>query len=196
MKLIGLSSPPGLGKTPFAEALIPALKAHGARVSAIKFADEGFEIDHPGRDSQRLRVAGTFETVIASRDRWARIREFEVPVEPDLDLVMTEIADPGDRDLWVVVEGFRHMSRLKVEFWDPELCRYALYPEDAFVCAIVTDRPDTLPDPTMLPVFRRDQATELAAWLVANGHRFDYVSPYDPGPDVEPPRDPYPAAAG
>lgn len=189
MKVIGLSGPPNLGKTTFAEALIPALKARGVRVSAVKHASDDFEIDHPGRDSQRLRAAGAFETVVASGHRWAKVREFEVPVELDLHLVLTELADPGDRDLWVVVEGFRHMDQLKVEFWDPQASGWALYPEDPFVVAIVTAQPQTLPEPTGLPVFAPGEAAALADHLLANAHRFDYVSPYDPAPDVEPPRE-------
>jgi molybdopterin-guanine dinucleotide biosynthesis adapter protein len=189
MYVIGLSGAPNLGKTAFAEALIPALKAKGVRVSAVKHAGDDFDIDHPGRDSHRLRAAGAFETVIASGHRWAKVREFEVPVALDLHLVLTEMADPGDRDLWVVVEGFRHMDQLKIEFWDPAASGWALYPEDPFIVAIVTTQAQSLPEPTGLPIFSPDDAAGVAAFLVANAHRFQYASPYDPAPDVEPPRE-------
>ena len=109
----------------------------------------------------------------------ARIREFEQPVKWDLDLLLAEIVEPGDRDLWVLVEGFRHGAVLKLELWDPAADRPALYPEDPYVVALVTDSPDTLPEPTGLPVFSRSDVPGLVAWLLEKHARFDYISPFE-----------------
>jgi molybdopterin-guanine dinucleotide biosynthesis protein B len=191
MKVVGLSGWSDAGKTTLATRLIAELKASGARVSAVKHAHAGFDIDRPGKDSHRLREAGAFEVVFGSGQRFAKMREFELPFEPSLHHLLIEIADPGDRPLWVVVEGFRHADQLKLEFWEPPAqgvaARHPLYPEDPFVVAIVCDHPAQLPEPTGLPVFRRDDAAGIAAFLLANAHRFDYISPFDRGPTVEPP---------
>jgi molybdopterin-guanine dinucleotide biosynthesis adapter protein len=191
MKVVGLCGYSNAGKTRLAEQLIGELKAAGARVSAVKHAHAGFDIDHPGKDSQRMRGAGAFEVVVGSGQRIAKVREFELPFEINVHHLLNEVADPGDRPLWVLVEGFRHMDRLKLEFWEP--CadgvpvRQPLYVEDPFVVAIITDHPEALPEPTLLPLFRRGDAPAIAAFLLGNAHRFDYISPFDPGPDVEPP---------
>ncbi len=119
--------------------------------------------------------------IVASDQRWAKIREFEQPVDLDAHLLLAEIVEPGDRDLWVVVEGFRHLDHLKLEFWDPADERYPMYPSDPYIAAIITGHASALPEPTLLPTFGRDQITELVEFLIANAHRFDYTSPYDPG---------------
>jgi hypothetical protein len=84
------------------------------------------------------------------------------------------------------------MDRLKLEFWEPPAdgapSRQPLYAEDPFVVAIVSDHGEALPEPTSLPVFRRDDVAGIAAFLLANASRFEYRSPFDPGPPVEPPR--------
>jgi molybdopterin-guanine dinucleotide biosynthesis adapter protein len=188
MKVLGLSGYSNAGKTTLATALIPALKARGARVSAIKHAHAEFDIDQPGKDSHRLREAGAFEVIVANGRRCAKVREFEVPVDLTLHTLMLEVAEPEDRDLWVVVEGFRHMDQLKLEFWDPTTGRNPLYPEDPFVVAIITEQPAALPEPTLLPTFGPGDVEPLVDFLMANAHRFDYISPFDRGPDVEPPR--------
>jgi molybdopterin-guanine dinucleotide biosynthesis protein B len=46
--------------------------------------------------------------------------------------------------------------------------------DDDFIVAIATDSPDQLPLPTLRPVLDLNNATEVAAWLVASGDRFDY----------------------
>lgn len=182
MKVLGLAGYSNAGKTTLAAALIPALKATGARVSAVKHAHQGFDIDHPGKDSHRLREAGAFEVLVASGQRMARIREFELPVEWDVDLLLTEIVDPGDREFWVLVEGFRHGAVLKLELWDPAAARPALYPEDPYVVGLVTDAPQTLPQPTGLPVFARNDVTGIVEFLLHNASRFVHISPYEAAP--------------
>lgn len=182
MKVLGLAGYSNAGKTTLAAALIPALQATGARVSAVKHAHQHFDIDHPGKDSHRLREAGAFEVLVASGARLALMREFEQPVQWDVDRMLAQIAEPADRPLWVLVEGFRHGAVLKLELWDAAAGRPALYPEDPYVVALVTDAPETLPEPTGLPVFGRGDAARIVDWLVGQGTRFDYTSPWAEAP--------------
>ena len=51
MKVLALAGYSGSGKTQLIEALIPALRQSGARVSVIKHAHHGFDIDQPGKDT-------------------------------------------------------------------------------------------------------------------------------------------------
>jgi molybdopterin-guanine dinucleotide biosynthesis protein B len=173
MRAIGLVGPSGSGKTTLAAALVAHLRAAGQLVSAIKHAGHGFEMDHPGKDSQRLAASGAFEVVVASSRRMAVLREFAQDVDLRVQDLMAELAEPEDLPLWVVFEGFRHASHQKLEFWTGQDDRPALYPEDPFVVGIVTDAPETLPHATGLPIFRRDQAAEIAAFLLRDPGRFE-----------------------
>ena len=56
------------GKTTLMAALHRSSSPGAAmRVSAIKHAHESFEIDHPGRDSYRLREAGARQVLSCPR---------------------------------------------------------------------------------------------------------------------------------
>jgi molybdopterin-guanine dinucleotide biosynthesis adapter protein len=173
MKAIGLVGPSGCGKTTLATQLIGHLREAGVLVSAIKHAGHGFEIDRPGTDSRRMAESGAFEVVIGSGRQMALVRQFAHEVDLRVQDLMGELVEPDDTTLWVVFEGFRHASHQKIEFWTGQDDRPALYPQDPFVVAIVTEVPDTLPQPTMLPVFRRDQAQEIAAFLLRDPDRFE-----------------------
>jgi molybdopterin-guanine dinucleotide biosynthesis protein B len=58
MKVFGFAGWSGSGKTTLVEKLIPRFTARGLRVSVIKHAHHGFDIDKPGKDSWRHREAG------------------------------------------------------------------------------------------------------------------------------------------
>src|ERR1700712_4349780 len=104
MKVVGFAGYSGAGKTTLIERLIPALKARGLKVSVVKHAHHGFDIDHPGKDSYRHRVAGAFEVVVASDRRLAVVREYEETLQPTVHLLVAELRRDVD---WVLVEGFK-----------------------------------------------------------------------------------------
>jgi len=66
MNVIGFTGFSGAGKTTLVEGLVRAMRAQGLRVSVIKHARNGFELDQPGKDSYRHREAGAFEVLVAS----------------------------------------------------------------------------------------------------------------------------------
>ncbi|MES2633951.1 MAG: molybdopterin-guanine dinucleotide biosynthesis protein B [Pseudomonadota bacterium] len=171
MKVVGFAGYSGSGKTTLVEALIPALKMRGLRVSVIKHAHHKFDIDHPGKDTYRHREAGAFEVVVASNKRLALIREFEQPAELTVHHLIAELYDGVD---WVLVEGFKHSNLLKVEIWRAGAANPARYPDDDFIAAIATDSPDQLPQTTLRPVLDLNDPDSVAQWLVDNGERFDY----------------------
>ena len=171
MNVIGVSGYSGAGKTTLVEGLVRALRAKGLRVSVIKHARHGFDIDHPGKDSHRHREAGAFEVLVASNKRMALQREFEVEVELSVHQMLAELYDGVD---WVLVEGFRHSDLLKLEVWRHEIGEAAAYPEDDFVVGIVTNSPDQLPAPTLRPVMDLNDPAAVAQWLMDHQDRFHY----------------------
>ena len=58
MKVFGFAGYSGSGKTTLIERVLPKLIAHGLRVSVIKHTHHDFDLDRPGKDSYRHRVAG------------------------------------------------------------------------------------------------------------------------------------------
>jgi molybdopterin-guanine dinucleotide biosynthesis adapter protein len=173
MKVVGFGGPSGVGKTTLVEALIPLLKAAGQRVSVIKHAHKRFDIDTPGKDSWRHREAGAAEVLVASAQRLALLREFEVEGLPDVHALLAELS-PCD---WVLVEGYKHADLPKVEVWRAALNQPPQYPDDPYVVALATDTPGSPPVPTQRPVFDLADAPALAAWLLDQAPRFDYQAP-------------------
>ena len=170
MKVVGFCGPSGVGKTTLIEAVIAALKARGQRVSVIKHAHKRFDIDRPGKDSFRHREAGATEVLIASSQRLALLREFEVEGLPSVHQLLAELS-PVD---WVLVEGYKHADLPKVEVWRAALGQAPLYPDDPFVTLVATDAPEALPVPTARPVFDMAAADALALHLLDTAARYDY----------------------
>jgi len=169
MKVIVFAGYSGAGKTPLIDALIPLLKDRGLRVSVIKHAHHGFDIDYPGKDSYRHRAAGAFEVLVASARRLALMREFERETPPSVHQLIAELDSSVD---WVLLEGFRHADLPKVEIWRAGQDRPPLYPGDPRVAALVTA--DAPPQATGLPVFAPDNVAAIGAWLLTQGERFGY----------------------
>ena len=172
MKVVAFAGFSGAGKTTLVEQLIPALKRRGLRVSVVKHAHHGLDVDHPGKDTWRHREAGAYEVLAVSPERLVLQRSFEQAAERPVHDVLPALHPGVD---WVLVEGYRHSDLLKIEVWRPATERPACYPEDPFIVAIATDAPDRLPEATLRPVLDLNDADTVAAWLVDNGGRFDYV---------------------
>lgn len=170
MKVVCFTGASGAGKTRLMAGVIQALKAQGQRVSVVKHAHAGFEIDHEGKDSWSHRQAGAFEVVIASGRRLAKVREFEVEVKLSVHQLLAELVECD----WALVEGFKDCDLPRVAFWLPG--EPASYEEDPYVVALVlADLAVPLPVPTGRPVFQRDDAAGVVAFLMQSGQRFDYV---------------------
>ena len=175
MKVIGFSGYSGSGKTTLVESLISLLVAAGQRVSVVKHAHHSFDIDHEGKDSYRHRQAGAFEVVIASNKRLAKIREFQVEVEPNVHQLLAELVDCD----WALVEGYKHADILKIEVWRAATGKPVQYPHDAFIVAVCTDAPDALPESTGLPLLDLNNAATVAHFLLSNPGRYEYQHSFD-----------------
>lgn len=160
--VFGITGWSGSGKTTLIEALIPRLKARGVTVSTVKHAHHAFEIDRPGKDSFRHRQAGAAEVMIASRHRWALMREIvDVEPEPPLEALLDRMA-PVDL---VLVEGFRSLPIAKLEVVGPQDDRPPRYGEDPQIVAVVSDR-DWPGCP--VPVVPRDAVDRISGLIL--GH--------------------------
>ncbi len=171
MNVVGVAGFSGSGKTTLVERLIPVLRKRGLRVSVVKHAHHRFDIDHPGKDTFRHREAGAFEVIVASDQRLALMREFEVANRPTVHQLIAELYDGVD---WVLVEGFKDSDLLKIEVWRAEFNKPARYMDDDFITAIITDSPDALPEPTARTVLDLNNPDAVADWLLSQGERFEY----------------------
>jgi len=157
VRVIGISGWSGSGKTTLIERLLPELASMGLSVSTIKHAHHGFDIDRPGKDSHRHRIAGAREVLVASPDRWALLHE-HAGVEPALAELLARLA-PVDL---VLVEGFKHDRIAKIEVHRPSLGREPLWPADPDVVAVASDAPLADCGRCVLPL---GDPAAIAAWL-------------------------------
>ena len=101
--IVSVAAPSGSGKTTLIEALLPRLADRGLRVGAIKSDAHRVELDSPGKDSHRMRKAGSIITGLVSRQQIGIF--LDGPTEnPDLADVVRVFF--GSVDL-VLAEGFR-----------------------------------------------------------------------------------------
>lgn len=109
--LIGIAGYKHVGKTTLVERLVRELSGRGLRVATIKHAHHDIQLDEPGRDSYRHRMAGAQEAAIVSSTRWAVIGELRGTPEPTLEDVVSRLS-PADL---VVVEGYKPLDFPKIE---------------------------------------------------------------------------------
>ena len=135
MKIFGIAGYSGSGKTTLLEKLIPQFTARGLKVSVIKHAHHGFDIDRPGKDSYRHRAAGASEVLLSCNDRWALMHERREQSDVTLDELLTRLA-PCDL---VLIEGFKQEPVPKLEVYRPENGKPPLFPERSDIVAVASD---------------------------------------------------------
>ncbi len=135
MRIIGLAGWSGSGKTTLITKLIPRLLARGLRVSTLKHAHHGFDLDKPGKDSFVHRTAGATEVIISSAKRWAILHELRG--EPEWDL-RNLVAKMSPVDL-VLVEGFKRDAFPKLEIHRAVNGKPLLHPDDPHIVAVASD---------------------------------------------------------
>jgi len=140
LPLIGFAAYSGTGKTTLLCKLIPLLKNKGIRVGIIKHAHHDFEIDHPNKDSCKLRESGARKIVVSSKTRTAIIIEHpDNDKEPTLEDALRNIRTK-DLDL-ILVEGFKQAQIPKIELHRNALNKPYIHTIDKNIIAIATDHP-------------------------------------------------------
>ena len=135
MKVFGIAGYSDSGKTTLLEKLIPQFTARGLKVSVIKHAHHGFDIDRPGKDSYRHREAGASEVLLSCNDRWALMHERRDGSDVTLDELLARLA-PCDL---VLVEGFKQEPIPKLEVYRPENGKPPLFPERSDIVAVASN---------------------------------------------------------
>jgi molybdopterin-guanine dinucleotide biosynthesis protein B len=168
MRIIGLAGWQGAGKTTLLAKVIPCLVGRGRKVSTIKHAHEGFDIDQPGKDSHTHRMAGATEVLIGSSKRFALMHELRGAAEPPLKHLLARLA-PVDL---VIVEGYKKEPHPKLEVHRIANGKPLIYPEDSWIVAVASDAP--LPG-TDLPVLALDDIETIADVLLVEAAPIESV---------------------
>jgi molybdopterin-guanine dinucleotide biosynthesis protein B len=135
MRIFGFAGWSGSGKTTLIERLIPHLIARGLTVSLVKHAHHSFDIDQPGKDSHRHRLAGCSEVLISSGLRWALVHELRGEVEMPCRSARPVVAvRPGAR------RGLQGLPHPQARGLAGSGGKPLLHPQDPHIAAIATDR--------------------------------------------------------
>ena len=147
-------------------------KDRGLRVSTVKHTHHSVEIDHQGKDTWRMKKAGSFEAVLVSDSEMSLQRTFEQNSQMSVHEVIANMYEGVD---WVFVEGFKSSDLLKVEVIRPqEVLMNPFFLSDDFVVAVAYPEATDLPFTTALPVLPLDNPEIIADWLIAHQDRFVY----------------------
>ena len=134
MKVYGIIGWKNAGKTGLMERLVAAITARGFSVSTVKHVHHDVDLDQPGKDTFRHRIAGAREVVLASAHRFAILHEHRGP-EPDLAAILARI-EPVDL---VLVEGYKRDAHPKIEVFRHETGQTLIQLGDPLVRAVATD---------------------------------------------------------
>lgn len=159
MTLYGVTGWKNTGKTGLMTRLVAEFVGRGLVVSTVKHAHHAADIDHPGRDSHRHRLAGAREVILATPVRWAVMHELRGAPEPEL---ATLLAHLGPCDL-VLVEGYKSSPHPKIETHRAAAGQALIAPNDPWIRAVASDTP--LPG-LALPVFDLDDTAAVADFIL------------------------------
>lgn len=160
MRIIGLAGWSGSGKTTLIKKAIPCLIGRGLKVSTLKHAHHGFDLDQPGKDSFFHRAAGATEVAVSSAKRFAILHELREEAEWDLPALVAKMS-PVDL---VLVEGYKRDPFPKLEIHRVANGKSLIHPEDPHIVAIASDVP--LPQ-ARVPVIDLDDIEGIADLLMA-----------------------------
>ncbi|MBU3261027.1 molybdopterin-guanine dinucleotide biosynthesis protein B [Roseovarius sp. PS-C2] len=159
MNVYGVVGWKNAGKTGLMERLVTEITGRGISVSTVKHAHHSFDVDHPGKDSHRHRIAGATEVLLASRNRFALMHELRDEAEPALSALLQKLA-PVDL---VLIEGYKRDSHPKIEAHRAVTGNPLIAPGDATVRAVASDTPLDLDR----PVFDLNDTAAIADFILS-----------------------------
>jgi molybdopterin-guanine dinucleotide biosynthesis adapter protein len=168
MRIIGLAGWSGSGKTTLLAKVIPRLVVRGLKVSTLKHAHHGFDVDQPGKDSHTHRAAGATEVLVSSANRWALVHELRGQAEPALGVLLAKLS-PVDL---VLVEGYKREPHPKLEVYRAGVGKPLLHPDDPAIVAVASDEP--LPA-ARVPVVDLDDVERIADLLIRHAAPIEAV---------------------
>ncbi|MCF7699558.1 molybdopterin-guanine dinucleotide biosynthesis protein B [Loktanella sp. M215] len=143
MNIFGITGWKNAGKTGLMERLVSDITARGFTVSTLKHAHHSFDVDHPGKDSHRHRIAGASQVLLASQTRWALMTELRDKAEPPLSALLAHL-DPVDL---ILVEGYKRDTHPKIEAFRAATGNPLIATDDPTIVAVATDTPLALARP-------------------------------------------------
>jgi len=165
MRVFGITGWRDSGKTTLLENLVRHFTAAGLRVSTVKHAHHGFDLDHPGKDSFRHRAAGAREVLVSSAGRWALLHELPQGEELPLDRLLARLESV---DL-VLVEGFKGERHPKLEVVRIAPDRPAGPSAADEVMALAASDPSQVRDLAAgRPIFALEDLGAIAAFVLEN----------------------------
>ena len=159
MKIYGVTGWKNSGKTGLMERLVADMTRRGLSVSTIKHAHHAFDVDHPGKDSHRHRVAGAREVLLTSRKRFALMHEIGEGQEPPLADLLNKLSVV---DI-VLIEGYKNDPHPKIEAHRSQTGQALIAPNDATIRAIASNADLTLDR----PVFDLDDTHLISEFILA-----------------------------
>ncbi len=159
MNIYGIVGYKNAGKTGLMERLVTEITTRGFSVSTLKHAHHSFDVDQPGKDSHRHRVAGASQVLLSSGTRWALMSELRGAAEPSLGTLLAKL-DPVDL---VLVEGYKRDAHPKIEAYRNETGHPLIAPGDPTVRAVASD---VVPD-ISCPVFDLDDTAAIADFILS-----------------------------
>ena len=158
MKVYGVTGWKNSGKTTLTERLVAEFVMRGLSVSTLKHAHHTFEIDRPGKDSHRHRLAGARQVLVSSAERWALMSENRGAPEPPLAALLARL-DPVDL---VLIEGYKRDRHPKIECRRAATARSLIALEDPTIEAIASDAPIE----AAVPVLPLDDVAGIADFIL------------------------------
>ena len=158
MNVFGVTGWKNAGKTGLMERLVAEINGRGHSVSTLKHAHHTFDVDHPGKDSPRHRLAGASQVSLASTERWALMNEHRGAEEPSLSELLAKL-EPVDV---VLIEGWKRDSHPKVEAWRAETGNPLIAPNDPTILAVASDTSFEIDR----PVFDLDDTAAIANFIL------------------------------
>ncbi|SHL43000.1 molybdopterin guanine dinucleotide biosynthesis accessory protein MobB [Roseovarius litoreus] len=159
MRIYGVVGWKNAGKTGLMERLVTEITGRGISVSTVKHAHHSFDVDHPGKDSHRHRIAGATEVLLASRNRVALMHELRDTPEPSLADLLARLS-PVDL---ILVEGYKRDTHPKVEAHRAVTGNPLIAPDDPTVRAVASDTALDLDR----PVFDLDDTVAIADFILS-----------------------------
>jgi len=150
------------GKTTLVVELVMEFARRGVPVGTIKHTHHRHELDVPGKDSHRHRMAGAAGVGILSPSMCAVfLPRDEKDFEQDR---YSFFASVFANCRLVLVEGDSQARAPKIEVWRSDRGTPPLASHDKSILALVTD---DVP-PIGAKVFRRSDVAQLADWILSN----------------------------
>ncbi|KAA0258934.1 molybdopterin-guanine dinucleotide biosynthesis protein B [Deferribacter autotrophicus] len=148
----------GSGKTTFLENLIPVFTKKGFKVGAIKHDAHKFEIDKPGKDSYRLKSAGSRQVIISSKEKIALVKS----VNRDMSVYELILKYFSDVDI-ILTEGYKKSNIPKFEIYRIEHGKEPLCFGDNHLVGIVTNSEVSIDK----PIFGLSDYEKVADYIIS-----------------------------